>query len=262
MSHYKDHDDIVRQAFTQQAETYATNPAISNRQPIADLINAVKPKPKDHVLEVATGPGYIALAFAEAVAEVIGVDLTDAPLAIAKKLCQQAGVTNARFEKADGKKLPFSSASFEIVVCRLAFHHFETPFQVLQEMVRVCKAGGIIAVEDMIASEQSQRRKYYNHVEQLRDSSHYEALPLSSLLTKFAENGLEVEQVNTYYVPQIVENWLRNGFTPPDKANLVRSLLISDEKEDLSGIRPYRNENGELCFNHRMVRVIGRKLRS
>ncbi|HIE92934.1 MAG TPA: class I SAM-dependent methyltransferase, partial [Acidobacteria bacterium] len=112
----------------------------------------------DRVLEVATGPGYVALAFATVAREVVGVDLTDAPLAVARRNQADRGVTNVSFQSADAKALPWPDGSFDIVVCRLAFHHFESPARVLAEMVRVCCDGGKVAVEDMIASERPQER--------------------------------------------------------------------------------------------------------
>ena len=80
-----DHKEVVRQKFTHQAQAYAANPLIANQSRLSRLVQAVQPQPNARVLDVATGPGLVARAFAEAGCEVVGTDLTEAPLAIAEQ---------------------------------------------------------------------------------------------------------------------------------------------------------------------------------
>jgi ubiquinone/menaquinone biosynthesis C-methylase UbiE len=260
MATTQSHDDIVRQEFTKQAEAYAANPSIADRDRVARLVQAIQPAPSARVLEVATGPGYVALALATVAREVIGVDLTAAPLAIAERFRQERGMTNVRFESADAKQLPFDDASFDVVVCRLALHHFPQPALVLREMVRVCRPGGTVAVEDMVASEHPERAAYHNKLEQLRDASHTAALALSQLLTLCAQAGLEVASVQTGSLAQVAERWLQNAQTPPDRADEVRRLLAEDEAQDKSGVYPQRDAQGQVCFTQRTAIVVSRKL--
>ena len=86
-----DHKTVVRQEFTQQAQAYAANARIKNPDRLAALVQAVRPQPGARVLDVATGPGYVAAAFAEAGCEVVGLDLTPAPLALAEQMRQERG---------------------------------------------------------------------------------------------------------------------------------------------------------------------------
>ena len=116
-----DHKALVRQEFTQQAHTYAANPSISDHDRLIRLVQsvqAVHPAPNARVLDVATGPGYVALTFAEAGCEVIGIDLTEAPLSIAEQLRHARGLTNVSFQLADAEHLPFGEQEFDIVVSR------------------------------------------------------------------------------------------------------------------------------------------------
>lgn len=254
------HKDRVRHAFTMQAETYAAAPLISDPARVMRLVQTVNPAPESRVLEVATGPGYVAMGFAEVCRAVIGIDLTEAPLAIAERIRQERGLHNVRFQPGDAERLQFADGTFDVTVCRFAFHHFEEPPQVLREMVRVCRAGGTVAVEDLIVSEHPERAAYHNRFENLRDPSHTRAFPLSALLRIFAEAGLEVEHVTTSTFPQHVERWLANAKTPPDRAAATRALIERDVQEDLSGTRPFY-EHGALYFNHHIAIVVGRKLR-
>lgn len=254
------HDNIVRREFTRQAEAYAANPSIADRERVARLVEAVGPTPQDRVLEVATGPGYVAMAFAVFAQEVVGVDLTEAPLAIAERMRQQHGLTNLRFELANANRLPFDDAAFDVVVCRFAFHHFATPRQVLGEMVRTCRPQGKVVVEDLMASEHPLRAAYHNRLETLRDPSHTAGLSLSQSLHMAADAGLEVETVQSNQLLQEAEQWLHNAQTPAEQAQQVRHLLEQDEVHDLSGLTPFCNAQGQLCFTQRTAIIVGRKL--
>jgi ubiquinone/menaquinone biosynthesis C-methylase UbiE len=260
MPQTKEHNQVVREEFTRQATAYAANPVIADPERVARLVHAVRPTSQDRVLEVATGPGYVAMGFAAVAREVVGVDLTEAPLAIAEQRRQEQGLHNVRFQLADASRLPFADGEFDVVVCRLAFHHFEQPPRMLREMVRVCIPQGTVAVEDIVVSEHPARGAYQNHFENLRDPSHTAAFSLSMLLKLFAEAGLEVGQVSTGHLHQVVERWMANAQTPDDKAAQVRHLIEQDGLHDLSGTQPFRNADGQWCFTQSTAIVVGRKL--
>ena len=254
-----DHKEVVREEFTRQAAAYAANASIADPERIARLVQTVNPRPEARVLEVATGPGYVAMGFAAVCREVVGVDLTAAPLAIAERTRQERGLNNLLFQPGDADHLPFADGEFDVVVCRFAFHHFEDPPRVLHEMARVCRPQGTVVVEDLVVSEHSDRAAYHNRFENLRDPSHTRAYPLSGLLTLFAATGLEMENVRLDALTPALERWLANAQTSPDRAAEVRALVERDEAEDLSGTRPFR-QNGELHFIQRTATVVGRKL--
>jgi ubiquinone/menaquinone biosynthesis C-methylase UbiE len=259
-SHPSDHKGLVREEFTRQASAYAASRSISDPERVARLVGMVAPSPDARALEVATGPGYVAFGFALVCREVVGVDLTGAPLEIAERGRQERGLTNVRFQLGDAEQLPFDDAAFDVVVCRLAFHHLEDSTIALREMVRVCRPDGKVAVEDLIASEHPERAAYHNRWENLRDPSHTRALPLSEHLRNFASTGLEVEDVRMDLTRQDAERWLERAYTPPERAAEVRALLARDAREDLSGTSPYW-EDGRVFFHHRFATIVGRRLR-
>ncbi len=256
-----DHKEVVRQEFTHQAQAYAANPLIKDQDRLNRLVQLVHPHPQARVLDVATGPGYVAIAFAEAGCEVVGLDLTEAPLAIAEQMRQARGLANLHFQVGDAEHLPFGERTFDIVISRLALHHFEDPQRVLTEMSRVCRPQGLVVVEDLVTSEYPTRAAYQNSFEQLRDPSHTQALSISAFLDLFTACGLEVEQVSTDYRIQAVEQWLANAQTSEDRAEKVRAMIEQDEQRDLSGVSPF-HQDGALHFRHRSATFVGRKLAS
>lgn len=251
--------ELVQQEFTKQANAYAANPSIADPDRVARLVRAVNPDPDARVLEVATGPGYVAMGFARACREVIGIDLTAAPIAIAERAGRERGLTNVRFQTGDAEHLPFPDGAFDVVVCRFAFHHFEDPPRVLTEMARVCRTGGTVAVEDLIVSEIPDRAAYQNRFENLRDPSHTRAYPLSALIGSFTERRLEIENIAFDALTPELERWLANAQTPPDRAAEVRRLVGADLEQGLSLARPFRAD-GAIHFIQRTATIVGRKL--
>jgi len=253
------HKAVVQESFTRQAAVYAVTPTVSDPARIERFVEAVNPAPEARVLEVACGPGFLALAFAARCREAIGLDLTDAPLVIAEKNAGQRGLANVRFQRGDADRLPFANGEFDVVVCRFAFHHFEEPGRVLREMARVCRREGRVAVEDLVSSEHRARGDYQNRFERLRDPSHTRALAPSELLGLFTAAGLELERLYSGELVQNLERWLANSQTPPGAAAEVRAMIERDGREDLSGTRPYQ-QDGEWFFRQPTLAVVARKL--
>jgi ubiquinone/menaquinone biosynthesis C-methylase UbiE len=256
-----DHKALVREEFTRQAEAYAAAVPIKDPDRLRRLVEAVNPRADARVLEVATGPGHVAMAFAAVCREVVGLDLTAAPVAIANRASGERGLSNARFEVGDAEHLPYADGEFDVSVCRFAVHHFENPARVIAEMTRVCGIGGSVAIEDLIASEHRERAEYHNRFERLRDTSHTRALPLSELVKTMAAAGLEIVRFHSDRIVNPVEVWIANAQTAPDRAEQTRAMLEEDLRRDLSGTNPFRRD-GELYFTHRIATVIGRKLAS
>jgi ubiquinone/menaquinone biosynthesis C-methylase UbiE len=255
-----DHKAIVREEFTKQADAYASAAVITDADRLARLIAAIAPEDNQRAIEIATGPGYIAMALAAKCREVVGLDLTEAPLKIAERTRQQRGLTNVSFRRADADEVPFPDGCFDIAVCRFAFHHFERPAHVLAEMCRVCGRGATIAIEDLYASEFAARAAYYNNFERLRDHSHTRALPPSELITMLSQAGIELQRVYSDEILAEMESWLQSAQTHPDDAAEVRRLIEEDLRNNLSGASPFWRD-GKIMFHQRTVALVGRKLR-
>lgn len=114
----------------------------------ADLVAAAAPRPGERVLDVATGSGEPALTIASQVApgNVIGVDLSDELVAIARREAQRRKVPNAAFEVMDAEKLALPDASFDAAVSAFGFQIITDPEKAAAEAHRVLRPGGRVAV--------------------------------------------------------------------------------------------------------------------
>src|SRR5262245_49326554 len=116
---------LVQQKFGEAAADYAASEVHASGPSLARLVELVDPKPSWRVLDIGTGAGHTALAFAPRVARVTASDVTEAMLAEAKELAAARGLVNFRTARARAEDLPFPDMSFDLVTCRLAVHHFE-----------------------------------------------------------------------------------------------------------------------------------------
>ena len=105
--------------------------------------------PGAKVLEVAPGPGYLAIELAKlGPYRITGLDISRSFVRIASENAARAGV-DVEFRLGDAASLPFPDHSFDFVMCRAAFKNFSDPVAALREMHRVLRPGGKALVIDM-----------------------------------------------------------------------------------------------------------------
>jgi len=100
------------------------------------------------VLEVAPGPGYLAIETARLGFHVTGLDISRTFVQIASDNALQAGVS-IDFHQGDAAVMPFAADSFDLVVCQAAFKNFVHPAGALSEMHRVLRGGASAVIQDM-----------------------------------------------------------------------------------------------------------------
>jgi ubiquinone/menaquinone biosynthesis C-methylase UbiE len=105
------------------------------------------------VLDVGTGTAQIPIELCRQspAARVVGVDLAEHMLAVARENVRRAGL-DERLEVrlCDAKRLPFGDGSFGAVISNSIVHHIPEPGGVLAEMVRVAARGGRLFVRDLL----------------------------------------------------------------------------------------------------------------
>jgi len=106
-------------------------------QTVEPLLDATRVGPGVRVLDVATGPGYVASAAARRGAAAVGVDFSAAMLAEARRHSPAVD-----FREGDAEALLFPDASFDAVVMSFGLLHLGRPDQALAEAHRVLRPGG------------------------------------------------------------------------------------------------------------------------
>jgi ubiquinone/menaquinone biosynthesis C-methylase UbiE len=101
------------------------------------------------ILEVAPGPGYLAVALARIRKyQIVGLDISKSFVEIAQAKAKEAGV-DVDFRHGNASNMPFDAGSFDLIICRAAFKNFTEPVRALHEMHRVLEPGGKALIMDL-----------------------------------------------------------------------------------------------------------------
>src|SRR5437868_576839 len=129
----------------------------------------VIPQVINDVLDVATGAGFTALAFAPFAKHVTAVDISEGMLEQARA----RAAANITFRNGAAESLPFGDTQFDLVTCRLASHHFVSVPKFLAESHRVLRDGARLLITDTTVPDNAPDVSgWQNRVEVLRDTSH------------------------------------------------------------------------------------------
>jgi SAM-dependent methyltransferase len=129
--------DFERAGWERAAEYYASAFGSVTAQIAGALLDAVRAEPGTRVLDVATGPGFVAAAAAARGARVTGLDFSPAMIADARR--RHEGIT---FQEGDAEALPFDGGTFDAVVMNFGLLHLARPDAAIAEAHRVLRPGG------------------------------------------------------------------------------------------------------------------------
>ena len=112
-------------------------------------VERLRLSPGEHVLDVCCGSGASAIPAAEIVrptGSVVGVDLADNLLALARSKARERGMSNIEFRVGDMTQLPFDDGAFDVVVCVFGIFFAPDMDAALRELKRVLRTGGKLAI--------------------------------------------------------------------------------------------------------------------
>ncbi len=140
---FKTRDASSYDAVTNQFDLFTER---LSRPLAARLIELAYLKPSEHVLDVGTGRGVVALPAAEHVGrngKVIGIDLSEGMLARAQAKAERAGLGDqVEFRRMDAETLELEDQSFDAALSLFALFHFPNPLSAIKEMFRVLRPNG------------------------------------------------------------------------------------------------------------------------
>jgi len=142
------HKQQVRRVFDTLAPVY-DSPATRFFPFCADrLVSYVRPRPGSKVLDVATGTGVVAIAFAQAVrpgGRVTAVDISPDMLDRAAANIRKMALDNVDLHEMDAERLDFRAGYFHSVVCSYGLFFLPDMQAALREWVRVLRPAGKLA---------------------------------------------------------------------------------------------------------------------
>lgn len=254
------HHERVRREFSKQAPRYGEKGfALTSPEHLQWMVDNLDLQPHFAILDVAAGTGHLGRAIAPYVKHVVALDATPEMLGEGRRQAEQDGIGNIVFEQGLAENLPYPNGTFNMVVSRFAIHHFVDPHIPVEEMVRVSRPDGRVAVIDLVSPEDEALAATYNRLERLRDPSHAKALSASDLKKLVRDAGLDIVHIVSREVDVHVDRWLELTETIPE----IRRTIVEELTQDLEGVkktgmRPSLR-NQELMFQQTWLIILGVK---
>lgn len=220
--------DRVRAQYGSVGDAYVKSVGHATGSDLQRMIDVAQPQASERLLDIATGGGHVARTFAPYVAEVVASDLTPEILAHAAASFTEQGLANITTALADAEEIPFPDASFDLVTCRIAPHHFPYPERFVQEAARVLSPGGRFVLIDSTVPD-GEPGAFFNRFETLRDSSHVRSLTIAEWEALITAAGLELDLAETFHKRHDFADWTgRSRMTDEDRTTLERMMLDAD----------------------------------
>ena len=230
-------------------------PALFEEWP-ARVIGATQIQAGDRVLDVACGTGVLAISIAAFIGSndsVVGIDINDGMLSIAKSKAPEIEWRNAPAES-----LPFEEASFNCALSQFGLMYFSNQEMALREMMRVLLPGGQLAIVvwDMLennpglAAEEQLWQQTFGEEE--ADDTPYSLGDKKVLLKLFEDSGLSDVEINTCQGSArflSINDWIytgAKGWTADDALSDEQlEFLLVKARQDLTG---FTISDGSVAF--------------
>jgi SAM-dependent methyltransferase len=255
-----DHSKILTQRqFGTHAAGYVASPVHAGGYSLTQLVEMLDPQPGWRVLDLATGGGHTALAVAPRVAWTVAGDLTHAMLVAARDHLAANSAGGVAFVRLDAEDLPFGTACFDAVTCRIAAHHFPQVARFVDEAARVVKPGGLVVVNDQLSPCDPKAARFVNVFERLRDPSHVWAYNEAEWKGFFAGAGLDVTGYEAFDTHHDLTAWAERMGCDAPAITRLRAMLVHAPPPVAAWMKPVVPPAGEASFVIRQFLLMGRK---
>jgi ubiquinone/menaquinone biosynthesis C-methylase UbiE len=235
---------LVQEQFGKTAASYLTSAPHAKGASLERLVALTSPQKTWRALDVATGGGHVAYTFAPHVERMWATDITQEMLDMVRAEAQKRGLANIRTAYAKAEALPFEDASFDLVTCRIAPHHFESIPAFLGEVHRVLKPDGVLAVVDNVVPAGSVG-DYVNAFERFRDPSHLRAWTMDEWRAALTKAGLKITHEEQMYKQMEFKSWAARH--DANMQNFLRSMLAQVTPEVKAVLEP-TGSGADLSF--------------
>ena len=221
----------VQAQFGAIAAAYVASPGHAGGDDLEQLAAWGRALSPARVLDMATGGGHTALAFAPIARRVIACDVTEPMLRAARGLLRERGAASATFVAGDVEALPFGDGAFDLVTCRIAAHHFADVAAAVREVCRVLRPGGSFLLQDILGHDDGEAAAFITEVERRRDPSHVRAYRAVEWKAFLRAAGLTMMDSTVVAKGRPWDEWTtRTRMTPEARRDLEAFVLAAPER--------------------------------
>jgi ubiquinone/menaquinone biosynthesis C-methylase UbiE len=256
--------DPIQQAaqaqFGNQSANYGKNHTLGNIEDVIAAAAQIPLPPGASVLDVAAANGHTGLYFAAQGHRVVLADIAAPMLDRARELAAERGLS-VETRQHPAESMPYPDASFDLVACRVAAHHFSSPQAFVKESARVLKPGGWFLLIDNSAEDGNPvAEEWMYQVDKLHDASHVRALTPEAWRALCNAAALEVESATLAPFKQPNLEWFFDtAATPPEARAKTRELIAHVPEEARREFHLVEEPDGNVTWEWPRLTLIARK---
>ncbi len=168
-----------------------------------------------------------------------------------------------RYVQAYAELIPLPADAYDLVICRLAAHHFQDIEKAMTEMTRLAKPNGLVAVIDMEGDENPEIDALNHKIEVLHDPTHVRSYTATRWRGLFIACGLMVTACETrcreIQDGMTVGRWCELGQSGDAALRDIRQELVDAPPQWLASLDITRDADGEFRLPIRTLLIVGRK---
>jgi ubiquinone/menaquinone biosynthesis C-methylase UbiE len=255
-------DEVQRAAqeqFGRQSHQYGRGHVLENIDDVREALEAMELPAQARALDLATGAGHTGLYLASLGFDVTLADLAQPMLDRAARTAAERGLTVQTRQHA-AEQLPYPDATFDLVTCRVAAHHFSSPESFVRESARVLKPGGyFLLIDGTVEDSQPEAEAWAHAVEKLRDPSHHRLLTPDTWAALCRAGHLAVRRVTIAPFKQPDLNWyFEAAATSPENRAAVLEL-VANAPESARKLFRLGEEDGKIVWWWQRLTLIAQK---
>lgn len=155
------------------------------------------------------------------------------------------------------EELPYADATFSLVACRVAPHHFSSPGKFVKEVARVLKSDGqFLLIDGSVPDDEPELEEWLHEVEKLRDPSHARFLSPRAWEAIAVMANLRVEYLQTSVRLQPNSDWYFEVASTSESNRLLVRDLVASASPRIRNVMGIQNEGGGVQWNWTMVTMI------
>ena len=245
--------------FDRQSDRYGRSHILADTSDVDAALEGIAPSGNALALDVATGGGHTALWLARHGWKVTAGDVSQRMLENTSRLLAEEGFQlETRLFPAE--EIPFADASFDMVTCRVAAHHFSSPEGFVKEVARDLRPGGyFLLIDGTVPDNNPISEEWLHRVEKWRDPSHGRFLPRKDWVNLTLSNGFTILKSEIHPKKQPDLEWyFETAATTTENRALVREAVATAPDEVRHSLR-IGEEEGKTVWWWPILRLVARK---
>lgn len=218
------HYDLTEAQFGPQAAAYVASTIHAQGADLERLSNLSATHPGLRVLDMGTGGGHVAYAFAPHAAEVVACDLSAQMVSAVEIEARRRGLPNIIGHVAPAERLPFEAADFDPIVSRFSAHHWPDLAAGLREARRVLKLGGLAVFIDIVSPPAAALDTHLQAIELLRDPSHARDYRTAEWGWALEQAGFTIVEVQRWRLRMDFAVWVARMNTSPEAISAIKAI--------------------------------------